>query len=79
MEKLERSYALGRTPVREGEKIDEPGALPAGVEPAPRRLLTGRFGLEVLRPSRLSVLGFLGGWLAVAALIGGFVLFVRFA
>lgn len=76
-EKLNRFYALTRTPIQPGEQIAEPCTLPDGVEPPPRRMLITAFGLEVPAPSRVSVIGFIAGWLGVAALIGGFVLLVR--
>jgi len=76
-EKLDRFYALTRTPIQPGERIEEPCTLPDGVEPAPRRMLLTALGLEIPAPSRVSVIGFIAGWLGVAALIGGFVLLVR--
>lgn len=76
-DRLDRFYDLTRTPIQPGEEIEEPCTLPAGVEPAKRRMLVTAFGLEIPMPSRTSVIGFLAGWLAVAALIGGFVLLVR--
>lgn len=77
-EKLDRFYALTRTPIMPGEEITEPCTLPEGVEPPPRRMLLSRFGLEIPAPSRKSVVGFIAGWIAVAALIAGFVWIVGF-
>jgi Na+/proline symporter len=78
-EKLDRFYALIRTPVLPGEgQPDEPCTLPPGVEPAPRRLLTSAGGLEIPVPSRVTVLGFIAGWVSVIALIATFVLIVRY-
>jgi hypothetical protein len=37
-------------------------------------MLVTAFGLEIPRPSRTSMIGFLAGCLAIAALLGGFVL-----
>jgi hypothetical protein len=71
--KLERFYALVRTPVREGETVLEPCTLPRGTTPPEPRLLISAWGLEIPRPSRVSVLGFLVGWLLVGALVAGFV------
>ncbi len=71
-ERLERFYALVRTPVAAGEVVEEPCTLPAGREPAPRRVLLDRWGLEIPVPSAVSVVGFLGGWALVAAMIAGF-------
>jgi Na+/proline symporter len=78
-EKLDHFYALIRTPVLPGEgQPEEPCTLPAGVEPAPRHLLTSVGGLEIPVPSRVTVLGFLAGWVGVIALIAMFVLVVRY-
>jgi len=76
-EKLDRFYALTRTPIQPGEQITEPCTLPEGVEPPPRRMLLTALGLEIPMPSRVSVIGFIAGWLGVAALIAGFVLLVQ--
>ncbi len=76
-EKLDRFYALTRTPIQPGEQILEPCTLPEGVEAPPRRMLLTAFGLEIPMPSRVSLIGFIAGWLGVAALIGGFVLLMR--
>jgi Na+/proline symporter len=75
--RLDLFYNLTRTPICQGEQVDEPCTLPRGVEPAQRRMLLTAFGLEIPVPSRTSVLGFLAGWLAVAALVGGFIALVR--
>jgi hypothetical protein len=40
-------------------------------------MLFQRFGFEIPTPSKTSVLGFLAGWVAVAILIGGFVMLVN--
>ena len=55
-----------------GEHVEEPCTLPAGVMPRRRRMLPTALGLEIPPPSRTSLLGFLAGWLGVAALICGF-------
>ena len=72
-ERLDRFYALTRTPVTEGEEIAAPCTLPEGVQTPPRPMLCTAFGLEIPMPSGTSIAGFLAGWVAVAALIGGFV------
>jgi len=76
-EKLDRFYTLTRTPIVPGEVVGEPCTLPIGVVPADRPMLVTALGLEIPRPSRTSVLGFLAGWAAVAGLIGSFFLLVR--
>ena len=76
-EKLHLFYNLTRTPIAPGEEITEPCTLPEGVTPPPRRMLLTALGFEIPMPSRTSLIGFIAGWLAVAALIGGFVLVVR--
>jgi Na+/proline symporter len=75
-DRLDRFYTLTRTPIVPGEEVTEPCTLPEGVEPARRPMLFTAFGLEVPMPSRTSMIGFLAGWLAVAALVGGFLLIV---
>ena len=75
--RLDLFYALTRTPIQPGEVIDQPCTLPLGVEPATRRMLLTCWGFEIPQPSRTSLVGFLGGWLCVAALIGGFLWIVR--
>jgi Na+/proline symporter len=74
--RLERFYALTRTPIQPNEKIEEPCTLPEGVEPAARPMLVSACGLEIPRPSATSLVGFLAGWICVCALIAGFVILV---
>lgn len=76
-EKLNRFYQLTRTPVQPGEKIVEPCTLPAGMEISARPMWITAFGLEIPKPSKTSVIGFLLSWVGVALLIGGFALFVN--
>ncbi len=76
-EKLNRFYALTRTPISANEVLVEPCRLPAGTPPAERAMLCTAFGLEIPVPSATSVAGFIGGWIAVFALIGGFVWLVH--
>jgi len=75
-ERLDRFYTLTRTPIVPGEQVAEPCTLPEGVEPARRPMLSTALGLEIPVPSRTSVIGFLAGWIAVAALVGGFLLVI---
>lgn len=72
-ERLDRFYALTRTPIQPGEELLKPCNLPSGVQPYERPMLVTAFGLEVPRPSATSLVGFIAGWLCVGALIGGFV------
>jgi len=76
--RLDLFYTLTRTPIVPGETIIEPCALPPGVIPPYRSMLFTRFGLEIPVPSRTSVVGFAAGWALTAALVGGFVLLVRY-
>jgi len=45
--------------------------------PVERRMITTAFGLEIPMPSKVSWLGFAGGWLGVILLIGAFVWIVN--
>jgi len=71
-EQLDHYYALARTPIAPGEEVEEPCTLPAGMQPAPRRVLVGWGGLEIPVPTRTSIIGFAVGWVLVVAMIGGF-------
>jgi solute:Na+ symporter, SSS family len=70
--KLDNFYTLTRTPIAPGEVIETPCTLPANVQPVPRTMLCTAFGLEIPLPSLTSCLGFLAGWVAVAAMVAGF-------
>jgi Na+/proline symporter len=76
-EKLAAFYALVRTPVQPDEESEVPCTLPPGVEPAERRELFPGTDLTVYLPSRTSMLGFFGGWIAVALIIYSVVLIAR--
>jgi len=76
-EKLDRFYALTRTPIVEGEVLTQPCRLPDGMDPVDRPMLCTALGLEIPVPSRTSIAGFIAGWIAVASLIGGFVWLVQ--
>lgn len=58
-ERLDSIYATLRTPVATDEPEVAPLTLPEGVEPAPRDPLIDLPGLEVMKPSVSSVVGFL--------------------
>jgi Na+/proline symporter len=74
-ERLERFYALVRTPVRPGEVITEPCTLPEGAVVPPKRNIFPSSSLEIPVPSLVSVVGFLAGW-AIAAVIVLIVYFI---
>jgi len=75
--KLDNFYALTRTPIVPGEELGEPCTIPEGTETLPRRSLLPFAGLEVPVPSLTSVIGFVVGWVCVAALIGAFLLIAK--
>jgi len=68
-EKLDNFYALVRTPVRPGEQVAVPCTLPSDAVVPEKRSLFPNTSLEILIPSRSSVIGFLAGWGCVAAII----------
>ena len=68
-EKLDNFYALRRTPVKLGEKITASCTLPEGAVVPKKRVLLPNTSLEIMVPSRTSVVGFLIGWGCVAAII----------
>jgi len=76
-EKLDRVYECLRTPVMEGEPEVEPLTLPEGIKPAPRSVLINRPDFEIMKPSLVSVLGFLVSWVAVGLLIAVFVWIIK--
>jgi Na+/proline symporter len=68
-EKLERFYALQRVPVKAGEVLEGTCMLPAGAVAPPRHNLLPIASLEIPAPSRISILGFIIGWVFVGLLI----------
>ena len=68
-EKLESFYALLRAPVVPGEVVTEPCTLPEGTVVLPKRNLFPNTNLEIPIPTRISVLGFLAGWVAAALIV----------
>lgn len=68
-EQLDNFYALVRTPIQPGEKETAPCTLPEGVVVPEKRKLLPFKNLEILVPSRISVIGFLVGWVCVAAIV----------
>jgi Na+/proline symporter len=71
-DRLQRFYDLTRTPVVEGEVVEQPCTLPVGVKPPPREMLVTAFGLEVPMPSTTSTIGFIAGCVAAALLVIGY-------
>ena len=67
--KLENFYALIRTPITPGEQVDKPCTLPAGTAVPERRNIFPNTSLEIAIPSRISIIGFLIGWVCVAAIV----------
>jgi len=68
---LESFYALSRTPVTKGEIVnDEPCTLPVGtISPKADKMFKHK-DLEILKPSKISILGFGFSWVFVAILVG---------
>jgi len=77
-EKLENYYALLRTPVKLGEKVSEPCTLPEGSIVPQRNVLFPNSNLEISKPSRNGILGFVAGWVFVIGIILVVVLISRF-
>jgi len=68
-EKLERYYALVRTPIRPGEVIEKSCHVPAGTTIPPRRNIFPGTSLEFMVPSKQSVIGFLACWVLVVLIV----------
>jgi Na+/proline symporter len=71
--RLERFYALIRTPVTPNEKPGPPCTLPRGVKPLRARKLLPLDSLEIYVPRPQMIFGFLAGWIAVGLMVGAFV------
>jgi SSS family transporter len=72
-ENLDRVYECLRTPVLPGEPEVEPLTLPTTTKPAPRTVLINHPDFEINKPSKESVMGFIGAWIAVGILIKLFI------
>ena len=68
-EKLDNFYALIRTPIEPGEKVLAHCMLPVDAVVPKRRKIVPNTNLEIMIPSRTSLIGFLVGWACVAAII----------
>lgn len=75
-ERLDRFYALTRTPVQDGEVVEKPCTIPVGAVTPPRRMLLTAWGFEVPAPSTTAVVGFAAGWVMVVTLVAGFMMIV---
>jgi len=71
-EKLDKFYECLRTPVVPGEPETEPFTLPEGVKPGPRRPWIDHPDFEIPKPNLITIVGFIGGWVAVGLLIWAF-------
>lgn len=73
-QQLDQFYELVRTPVHvEEDNPDRPCTLPAhAVVPPKDKLFPRSKHLEILKPDKISVIGFLLSWVAVILLIAGF-------
>ena len=76
-EKLERYYALIRTPVVRDEHVEQPCTIPEGSPTLPPRKLIPISWLEIYVPSARMIGGFLAGWCGVAVLIWVFLWLVK--
>ncbi|HUU20175.1 MAG TPA: sodium:solute symporter family protein [Sedimentisphaerales bacterium] len=76
-EKLDNFYALVRTPIKPGEEVSVPCTLPDDAEVPEKRNIFPNTSLEIVIPSRTSVVGFLAGWACVAAIIYSVYLIAR--
>ncbi len=68
-EKLDRFYALIRTPIAPGEQVSAACTLPEDAVVPEKRNIFPNTNLEIAIPSRTSVIGFLIGWVCVAAIV----------
>jgi Na+/proline symporter len=67
--RLDRMFACLRTPIAPNEPETKPFTLPAGMQPAPRKVLIDLPGFEIPRPSWIGMLGFTVSWAIVLMLI----------
>ena len=70
-QKLDNFYALARTPVLAHESfISKPCTIPENVTVPKAKKLFSINNLEILRPSKISIIGFIVSWVFVAILVG---------
>jgi Na+/proline symporter len=70
---LDRVYECLRTPVELGEPEVPPVTLPETTKPSPRSVLIDHPDFELMKPTLVSVVGFVAAWVAVGILIAVFV------
>jgi Na+/proline symporter len=68
-ERLDKFYALVRTPIRPGEQVPAPCTLPLDVVIPRKRAIFPDTSLEILVPSRTSVAGFVVSWFVVFLMV----------
>lgn len=73
-EKLDHFYRLIRTPIRPGEDVETPCTLPSNPLPMETGKLIPIPGIEIPRPSRVGLVGFLVAW----AMVGGILWLTKF-
>lgn len=76
-DKLDNFYALIRTPVKPGENVTAPCTLPVDAVVPEKRNIFPNTNLEIMIPSRTSVIGFLAGWTCVAVIIYTFLFITK--
>lgn len=67
--RLDQMFACLRTPITPNEPETKPFTLPAGIQPAPRKVLIDLPGFEIPRPSWVGMIGFVVSWAIVLLLI----------
>jgi hypothetical protein len=67
-DKLDYFFRLMRTPVRPGEDIDEPCTLPENPS-RPLDKLINHPDIEIPKPTRADILGFVAAWICVGGII----------
>ncbi len=67
--KLDRFFRLLRTPIRPGEQVGAPCTLPEDPLPADDSKLVNVPSLEIPRPTRIGIVGFLAAWVVVGLII----------
>jgi Na+/proline symporter len=74
---LDPFYAVFRTPIQPGERLEAPCRLPPNIEAAPPRKLINRPNWEIQRPTAWGIWGFVVTWVVVILLVAGVALLMR--